>query len=231
MTRADLDWARGQGQVLVQEIERPDFLTQARIERAVRITGRRDETRGERYVAQFGEALCQTEVIGSYKVPLYARAGEPYVFQPLGRAAPPAFRYRTHAFWLALDARAVAGVPAEERAAGLYSYAGAPRLATAVEELCDPSDVDAVGLELHPDTGMPTIIVFDTSPGGIGISEAAFTQLDRVLRRARQILADCPYCSRHPESRGCPYCVTAQYGDETTINRRVALALADIVGA
>lgn len=121
------------------------------------------------------------------------------------------------------------GKPIEEQAAGLYSYAGALRLAVAVEQLCDPSDVEAIGVVHHPDTGLPMVLVYDAVPGGVGISEAAYNTLERVLLRAYQILADCPYCSQHPESRGCPQCVTAQYGDESTINRHVGLAIAQAV--
>jgi len=103
--------------------------------------------------------------------------------------------------------------------------AGAVRLATAIEALCDPSDIQALGFSEHPDTGLPTLMLYDAVPGGIGIAETAFTKIEQVLLRAEQILADCPHCSQHPTSRGCPYCVTAQYGDETTINRLLALAL------
>jgi DEAD/DEAH box helicase domain-containing protein len=96
-------------------------------------------------------------------------------------------------------------------------------LATAIEELCDPSDIEVLGFINHPDNQSPTIILYDTVPGGIGIAEAAFSRMEGIIQRAEQILAECPYCSTHPESRGCPYCVTAQYGDESSINRHVAL--------
>ena len=146
-------------------------------------------------------------------MPLFAR-NDPFQFQPLGRAAPDPLEYQTQAFWLTFaPALLYPYVPAEQDA-GLYSLAGAVRLATAIEELCDPSDIEALGFIIHADTGLPTLILYDTVPGGVGIAEAAFSRLDRVLQRAEQILADCPYCSTHPESRGCPYCVTAQYGDE-----------------
>jgi DEAD/DEAH box helicase domain-containing protein len=82
-----------------------------------------------------------------------------------------------------------------------------------------------LGIVQHPDTGLPTIIIYDMAPGGVGISEAAFNKVAAMLCRAKQIMADCPYCSQHQESRGCPYCVTAQYGDEQTINRMVALEI------
>lgn len=224
VTRWELDLAGGRGQILVQEIERPEYITTARLERQISIKAPRTTNQQVSYVATYGQVMCQSDVTGYYMVPLFVR-GEPFPFQPLGKAAPPTLRYETQAFWLTFAEEVLASFPQEEREAGLYSLAGALRLATAIEALCDISDVEAVGLEQHPDTGAPTVIVYDTVPGGVGISEAAFGNLDRVLAHAEQILVSCPYCSTHPESRGCPYCVTAQYGDEQTINRQVAVAI------
>jgi len=116
--------------------------------------------------------------------------------------------------------------PQEEWAAGLYSLGEAIKLATAIEELCDPSDIDVVTYVSHPDTESPTLLVYDAIPGGVGITEAAFRKPVDILKRALLIFEKCPYCSIHPESRGCPHCVTARYGDENTINRHVAMGIA-----
>ncbi len=37
---------------------------------------------------------------------------------------------------------------------------------------------------------LPTLMVFDTTPGGIGISEAAFAQRATVLARAERMLVE-----------------------------------------
>jgi DEAD/DEAH box helicase domain-containing protein len=133
--------------------------------------------------------------------------------------------YATQALWLTIPEHLLYFQSTEEIMAGLYSLSGALRLAAAIEELCDPSDIEAVGVILHPDTNEPTIILYDATPGGIGIAEAAFGKIERILQRARLILEACPYCSQHPESRGCPYCVTARYGDEHSINRQLAMTI------
>ncbi|WP_025745639.1 DEAD/DEAH box helicase [Kallotenue papyrolyticum] len=224
VTHCEIDMVKGQGHILVQELERPEYITMARVEREVAVIQPWTVKHNIAFTATYGHVRCQTDVTGYYKVPLFARTG-PFVFQPLGKAAPPTLRYETQAFWLTFGNHLLSTYPLEERQAGLYSLAGALRLATAVEALCDVSDVEAFGVEHHPDTGVPTVIVYDTVPGGVGISETAFAALDRVLNRAEQILVECPYCSKHPESRGCPHCVTAQYGDEQTINRHVAIAI------
>lgn len=224
VVHCDLDMQKGYGRIIVQPIERPEFLTTAKVERTVHITTRERHYDHPRYTIAYGVVRCATTISGYYKVPLFAR-GERFEFQPLGRAAPPAFIYETQAFWLTLDPALLWEHPAEERESGLTSCVGALRLATAIEELCDPADVESLAVEQHPSTGAPILFIYDAAPGGVGISEAAFAVIERVLLRAEQILADCPYCTQHPESRGCPYCVTAEYGDEHSINRHVALEL------
>lgn len=224
VTSCKLDWARGTGEILVRELEHPEYTTTARVQRKVHILTKEREAQARSYLAATGDVLCHTTVDGYYQVPIFVRT-ERFNFQPLGKAAPPALEYETQAFWLTFDPTLFAHHPPVEREAGLYSLAGAMRLATAIEELCDPSDVESLGFSDHPDTRQPTLLVYDTVPGGIGITDAAFTRLPALLLRAEQILADCPYCSKHPESRGCPYCVTAPHGDESTINRHVALEI------
>jgi DEAD/DEAH box helicase domain-containing protein len=220
----DLDWDRGRGEIIVRELEHPEYTTTARVAHEVSVVERQLSDELLNYEANYGIVQCRTTIGGYYKVPLFAR-NDPFQFQPLGRAAPEPLEYQTQAFWLTFAPALLQPYVPAEQDAGLYSLAGAVRLATAIEELCDPSDIEALGFTVHPDTGLPMIMLYDSVPGGVGIAEAAFSRLDRVRQRAEQILADCPYCSTHPESRGCPYCVTAQYGDETTINRHVALDL------
>lgn len=220
----DVDWARGKGEILVRELEHPEFTTTAHVESSVAVIEQHLSRPVGDSAAEYGIVECQTAVSGYYQVPLFVRS-ERFAFRPLGRAAPEPLEYQTQALWIALPNSVLLTVPADELQAGLYSLAGALRLATAIEELCDPSDIEALGLLRHPDTGLPTLMIYDTVPGGVGIAQAAYARIDQVLRRARQILEECPYCSQHPESRGCPRCVTAQYGDESTINRNVAIAL------
>lgn len=228
VTRCDIDAVQQRGQVLVQEIERPEYTTTAHVERDVSVVEEQQQQQHGQGTAHYGMVHCETAVTGYYEVPLFVR-NEAFRFQPLGRAAPPRLAYRTQALWLTFNPSLLHDEPIEEQAAGLYSYAGALQLAVAVEQLCDPSDVDGIGVVHHPDTGWPTVLVYDAVPGGVGITEAAYHALERVLRRAYQILAECPYCSQHPESRGCPQCVTAQYGDESTINRRVGVGIAQAI--
>ncbi|HEY1015361.1 MAG TPA: DEAD/DEAH box helicase [Herpetosiphonaceae bacterium] len=222
VTRCDLQLAAGRGEIFVQEIEYPDYTTTASVERAIQILQAQNTIAGQHIEATYGLIHCEARVNGYYQVPLFVR-NEPFRFQPLGLAAPPPIDYQTQSCWIQFPASIIGHHPEPEQQAGLYSLAGAIKMATAIEALCDTGDIEALGLLRHPDLDKPGIIVYDAAPGGVGISEVAFKALDRVLARAEQLLVECPYCSVHPESRGCPYCVTAQYGDEETINRQIAI--------
>lgn len=67
--------------------------------------------------------------------------------------------------------------------------------------ICDRWDVGGVSMAQHPQTGDPTIFVYDGYAGGAGIAELAFAELDRHVRAAHELVAGCP-CDD-----GCPSCV------------------------
>lgn len=67
--------------------------------------------------------------------------------------------------------------------------------------ICDRWDVGGVSMALHPQTGHPTIVVYDGSPGGTGIAELAFATRQRHVAAAADLVAHCP-CTG-----GCPSCV------------------------
>jgi DEAD/DEAH box helicase domain-containing protein len=67
--------------------------------------------------------------------------------------------------------------------------------------ICDRWDVGGVSMALHPQTGEPTIFVYDGYPGGAGIAELAFDAAPRHAQATLDLLAACP-CDD-----GCPSCV------------------------
>ena len=67
--------------------------------------------------------------------------------------------------------------------------------------ICDRWDVGGVSMAQHPQTGEPTIFVYDGYPGGAGIAELAFDAAARHVRATLDLVAACP-CDD-----GCPSCV------------------------
>ena len=71
-----------------------------------------------------------------------------------------------------------------------------PLIATA-----DRWDVGGVSTALHPDTGLPTVLVYDGLPGGAGFAERGYAALPDWVRATLAAVRACE-CER-----GCPSCV------------------------
>jgi DEAD/DEAH box helicase domain-containing protein len=67
--------------------------------------------------------------------------------------------------------------------------------------MCDRWDIGGLSTNLHPQTGGPTIFIYDGHPGGVGLTRAAFLRFEELCRDAHRLIAECP-CRR-----GCPSCV------------------------
>ena len=131
----------------------------------------------------------------------------------------PPTSFSTQALWFELDSatlaldRGVAGdgqvsAAAREIAIGLESLLGALH---AIEHaqiavlpliaMCDRWDIGGLSTNLHPQTGGPTIFIYDGHPGGIGITRTAFHRFEELCRDAHRLIAECPCAS------GCPSCI------------------------
>ena len=66
--------------------------------------------------------------------------------------------------------------------------------------MCDPRDISVVYQVKAPITDKPTVFLYDSYPGGIGLSEKAYEMQDLLLEQALQVLEECP-CEN-----GCPGC-------------------------
>ena len=66
---------------------------------------------------------------------------------------------------------------------------------------CDRADIGGLSQDLHPDTGMATIFVYDGVPGGVGIAQIGYEQAEEWWKQTRALLSECP-CAE-----GCPACI------------------------
>ena len=72
--------------------------------------------------------------------------------------------------------------------------------------MCAPQDVNVVYHVKDPFTGKPTIYLYDSVPGGIGLSDRVYEMDRELLARARELLLGCSCLD------GCPGCVGATAG-------------------
>jgi DEAD/DEAH box helicase domain-containing protein len=67
--------------------------------------------------------------------------------------------------------------------------------------MCDRWDIGGLSTNAHPQTGVPTIFIYDGHPGGIGISRCGYERFDHLVADASRLIGECPCKS------GCPSCV------------------------
>ncbi len=67
--------------------------------------------------------------------------------------------------------------------------------------MCDRWDIGGLSTNDHPDTGGPTVFVYDGHAGGVGIAERGFDRFEGWVADTAKMLTGCP-CER-----GCPSCV------------------------
>lgn len=176
----------------------PDYYTQARDITQIEVL---QPLRGEDWgqaQAEFGEVKVTTKVV-SYQRKAFV-SNEILGEEPLELEARELF---TKAVWFTIDERRLAGagliaarVPGALHAAEHAAIGLLPLVASS-----DRWDIGGVSTALHPDTGTPTIFVYDGHPGGAGFAERGFEAARIWLAATRDAILACE-CEA-----GCPSCV------------------------
>ncbi|NEW35297.1 DEAD/DEAH box helicase [Nocardia cyriacigeorgica] len=94
-----------------------------------------------------------------------------------------------------------AGIPAARVPGALHAAEHAAIGLLPLVATCDRWDIGGVSIAGHPDTGLPTVFVYDGQPGGAGFADRGFAQLERWLTATLATIDTCT-CTA-----GCPSCV------------------------
>jgi DEAD/DEAH box helicase domain-containing protein len=115
----------------------------------------------------------------------------------------PERQLRTVAVWFTADPDTLgaAGIDPGEVPGALHAAEHAAIGLLPLVATCDRWDIGGLSTALHPDTGQPTIFVYDGHQGGAGFSERAHAAAARWLGATRDVIAQCR-CEA-----GCPSCV------------------------
>ena len=110
---------------------------------------------------------------------------------------------RTRAVWwtLPVPAVGVAGVTEADLPGSLHAAEHASIGLLPLFATCDRWDIGGVSTAHHPDTGVPTVFVYDGAAGGAGFAEHGFEHAQKWLSATRQVINDCECLD------GCPSCI------------------------
>jgi len=114
----------------------------------------------------------------------------------------PETSFSTQALWFELDsAELEETIPLKSLLGALHATEHAQIAVLPLLAMCDRWDIGGLSTNLHPQTGHPTIFIYDGHPGGIGIARTAFGRFEELCKDAHRLIADCG-CAE-----GCPSCV------------------------
>ena len=123
-----------------------------------------------------------------------------------GPVTLPELEMHTTACWWTLPEWLENGYEKELVKGAMIGLAHLLRHIAPLHLMCAPQDVSVVYHVRDPFTGKPTIYLYDSVPGGIGLSDRVFEMDRELFKQAREILLSCP-C---PD--GCPSCVGVAAG-------------------
>ena len=114
----------------------------------------------------------------------------------------PPTTFATEALWFMPESWQLAGLVEMPKLLGtLHAAEHALISLLPLWAMCDRWDIGGLSTNIHPETGRPTVFIYDGHPGGVGITERGFEQFEGWVADTAALLRGCP-CSS-----GCPSCV------------------------
>lgn len=195
-----------------------DWYTQPRSETDTEIVRLLDRREALGVTLSFGEVSVTDTVLAYQRRRLSdhgatSGAGGHQVIDIVALELPPT-SFPTQALWFELpgasplaarkgdDRSSLADtLPAEILLGALHATEHAQIAVLPLIAMCDRWDIGGLSTNFHPQTGVPTIFLYDGHPGGIGIARTAYARFEELCEDARRLIAGCPCAS------GCPSCV------------------------
>jgi DEAD/DEAH box helicase domain-containing protein len=174
-----------------------DWYTQAKKDTMTRIVEPRRVERRLGLDLHFGEIEVTEQVVGYERKTMSSQERIELV-----RLELPATTFATEAVWFLPEPWQLAELEEMPRLLGtLHAAEHALISLLPLWAMCDRWDIGGLSTNSHPETGRPTVFIYDGHPGGVGIAERGFGQFEGWVADTAALLRGCP-CSN-----GCPSCV------------------------
>jgi DEAD/DEAH box helicase domain-containing protein len=154
------------------------------------------EERSMGFKAVVGE-LDITEYYTHYRLMNYERVLD---LKPLDL---PPVEFPSIGLWFTIPEEIVEQVQDEglDFMGGIHAIEHAMIAMAPLHAMCDRWDLGGLSADYHPDTGEPTIFIYDGYKGGIGLSEKLYHLLPELMETTLKLVKDCR-CNE-----GCPSCI------------------------
>ncbi|MCW5962892.1 MAG: DEAD/DEAH box helicase [Bryobacterales bacterium] len=176
-----------------------DYFTDAIDYTQVRSIEEFDSKQQQLACSRHGEVRVNRQIVGFKKIKFYTMENI-----GAGHLSMPEQEIQTTAWWLNLGEeflRQFEDLSPIQKQNGLAGLGNALRTVAAFLLMCDPRDLGLATSDEPLTDGMriePNLFLYDTYPGGIGLSEPLFRMSGQLLRHAHNLMEQCP-CEA-----GCP---------------------------
>ncbi|MGP0050604.1 MAG: DEAD/DEAH box helicase [Solirubrobacteraceae bacterium] len=190
----ELDLASGQA---ILERFDGDYFTQTKRETMTYIERLAERRTASGVTLSYGSVVYAETVLG------YQRRGlQDHAVIDFTELDLPTVEFPTRALWYELDELIAAEeFPPAALLGSLHALEHGQIAVLPLIAMCDRWDIGGLSTNAHPQTGGPTIFIYDGHPGGVGITRRGYDQFERLVRDAQRLIGECPCRS------GCPSCV------------------------
>jgi DEAD/DEAH box helicase domain-containing protein len=174
-----------------------DYFTQSKRESMTYIERLHEQRTTHGVTLSFGSVVYSETVLGYQRKHLQDHSV--IDFQGLEM---PTVEFETRALWYELDELIGSEpFPPEHLLGALHALEHGQIAVLPLIAMCDRWDIGGLSTNAHPQTGGPTIFIYDGHPGGVGITRRGFDAFTRLVDDAKRLIGECP-CKA-----GCPSCV------------------------
>ncbi|MBB3908380.1 DEAD/DEAH box helicase domain-containing protein [Anoxybacillus rupiensis] len=208
-----LDWE--EKKAYVREVD-VDYFTDANVAVELKVL-EEDRKRGaDLSIIGFGDVmvLAKATIFKKIKLETHENIGSGPIYLPEAEL-------HTNAAWISIKREALPHWNDERMEQGLLGITHVLQYVASLFLMCDRTDLHVVPQVKSLHNEQPTIFVYDRYPGGIGLSDALYHEMEQVLREAKQMIERCPCES------GCPSCIGTHISSERA--KRDALKLLAIL--
>src|SRR4029079_14275606 len=111
----------------------------------------------------------------------------------------PPTTFATEAIWYLPGAQHLEGLEEMPRLLGtLHAAEHAMISLLPLWAMCDRWDIGGLSTNTRPQTGGPTVFIYDGHAGGVGLTERGFEQFEGWVRDTAELLAGCPCSGARP---------------------------------
>lgn len=173
-----------------------NYYTDANLAVDMRVLDHFDKKEEDKLTVEYGEVVVTAKATMFKKVKFKTHENIGY-----GDINLPEIDMHTTAYWFSYPLEMIEKLGQKGIESGLQGVANLLENIAPLPLMCDPHDIHSATQVRSPYTGKPTIFIYDSYPGGLGLSEKLYRIHSDLLKRAYRHLNNCG-CED-----GCPACV------------------------